>query len=196
MTQTACCDHSIAPAARAHKLIEARGSSRGGAKGRARRIIPGMKVRQRDRAQLLGQVPLFSYCSQRELAKVAKLANELELPAGHTLIHEGAEVAYPFFVLVDGEADVRRRNRRVATLGPGDCFGELALILSPAPNRHGDADGSIPAALDQRAQLPSVADDVVRDPVLSCSRRWRSGSHRRRHNGGTAVDAGRPSLLP
>jgi hypothetical protein len=40
-----------------------------------------MTKRQRDRAQLLGQVPLFSYCSQRELAKVAKLANELELPA-------------------------------------------------------------------------------------------------------------------
>jgi hypothetical protein len=50
-----------------------------------------MKVPQRDRAQLLGQVPLFSHCSQRELAKVAKLANELELPAGHTLIHEDAE---------------------------------------------------------------------------------------------------------
>jgi len=100
-----------------------------------------MKVRQRDRAQLLGQVPLFSYCSQRELAKVAKLANELELPAGHTLIHEDAEVAYSFFVLVDGEAEVRRRNRRVATLGPGDCFGELALILrrprTAAPRLHG-----------------------------------------------------------
>jgi hypothetical protein len=41
-----------------------------------------MKVRQHDRAQLLRQVPLFAYCSQRELAKVAKLANELELPAG------------------------------------------------------------------------------------------------------------------
>ena len=38
-------------------------------------------------------------------------------------------MAYSFFVLVDGEADVRRRNRRVATLGPGDSFGELALIL-------------------------------------------------------------------
>ena len=86
-----------------------------------------MKVRQRDRAQLLGQVPLFSYCSQRDLAKVAKLANELELPAGHTLIHEDAEVAYSFFVLVDGEAEVRRRNRRVATLGPGDCM----LMTSP-----------------------------------------------------------------
>jgi CRP/FNR family cyclic AMP-dependent transcriptional regulator len=88
-----------------------------------------MKVRQHDRAQLLAHVPLFSHCSQRELAKVAKLANEVELPAGHTLIREDADVAYSFFVLVDGEAEVRRGNRRVATLGPGDCFGELALIL-------------------------------------------------------------------
>lgn len=44
------------------------------------------------------------------------------------MIHEDSDVAYSFFVLVDGEAEVRRRNRRVATLGPGDCFGELALI--------------------------------------------------------------------
>ena len=95
----------------------------------ARRIITVMKVRQRERAQLLGQVPLFANCSQRELGEVAKVANELDLPAGHTLIHEDSEVAYSFFVLVNGEADVRRGNRRVATLGPGDCFGELALIL-------------------------------------------------------------------
>ena len=88
-----------------------------------------MKVPQRDRAQLLKEVPLFSYCSQRELARIAKVANELELPAGHTLIREDEEVAYSFFVLVNGQADVRRQNRLVATLGPGDCFGELALIL-------------------------------------------------------------------
>jgi CRP-like cAMP-binding protein len=88
-----------------------------------------MRVSQHDRARLLAQVALFSRCSQRELAKIAKLANEVELPANHTLIHEDAEVAYSFFVLVDGEAELRRRNRRVATLTAGDCFGELALIL-------------------------------------------------------------------
>jgi len=88
-----------------------------------------MKVPQREKARFLGQVPLFSYCSQRELAKVAKVANELELPAGHTLIQEEAEVAYSFFVLVEGAAEVRRGDRRVAALGPGDCFGELALLL-------------------------------------------------------------------
>jgi CRP-like cAMP-binding protein len=79
--------------------------------------------------ELLAAVPLFSHCSKRELAAVAGIAQELELPAGHTLIKENARVAYSFFVLVEGAAEVRRGNRRVARLAPGDFFGELALIL-------------------------------------------------------------------
>jgi CRP-like cAMP-binding protein len=88
-----------------------------------------MRLAQQRRVELLSAVPLFSNCSKRDLAVVAKLAQEVELPAGHTLIHERADVAYAFFVLIEGEAEVRRRNRRVAKLGPGDFFGELALIL-------------------------------------------------------------------
>jgi CPA1 family monovalent cation:H+ antiporter len=80
-------------------------------------------------AELLSAVPLFSHCSKRELSAVAKLAQELELPAGHTVIHEDATVAYSFFVLVEGGAEVRRQNRLVATLAAGDFFGELALLL-------------------------------------------------------------------
>lgn len=74
-------------------------------------------------------MPLFSNCSKRDLTAIAKLAHEIELPAEHTLIRENARVAYSFFVLIEGEADVRRDGSLVATLGPGDFFGELALIL-------------------------------------------------------------------
>ena len=74
-------------------------------------------------------MPLFSRCSKRDLAAVAGLAHEVELPAGHTLIHEDAPVAYSFFVLIEGGAEVRRQNRLVGTLEPGDFFGELALLL-------------------------------------------------------------------
>src|SRR5438067_2770819 len=81
------------------------------------------------RVELLSRVPLFSHCSKRDLAAVARLAQDVELPAGHTLIRENARVAYSFFVLVEGAAEVRRGNRRVAMLGPGDFVGELALIL-------------------------------------------------------------------
>jgi CRP-like cAMP-binding protein len=88
-----------------------------------------MPLSRAESAQLLSSVPLFSQCSKRELAAIARLAHELDLPEGHTLIKEDARVAYSFFVLVDGGAEVRRGSRRVATLGPGDFFGELALIL-------------------------------------------------------------------
>lgn len=51
------------------------------------------------------------------------------MPAGHTLIRENARVAYSFFVLIEGAAEVRREESLVTTLGRGDFFGELALIL-------------------------------------------------------------------
>jgi CRP-like cAMP-binding protein len=88
-----------------------------------------MPLSRAETAQLLSAVPLFSHCSKRELAAIARLAHELDLPEGHVLIKEDARVAYSFFVLVDGGAEVRREGRRVATLGPGDFLGELALIL-------------------------------------------------------------------
>jgi CRP-like cAMP-binding protein len=88
-----------------------------------------MPLSQAAAARLLSQVPLFSHCSKRDLATVAKVANEVGLPAGHALMTEGARVAYSFFVLTEGAAEVRRGRRVVARLGPGDFFGELALIL-------------------------------------------------------------------
>jgi CRP-like cAMP-binding protein len=84
---------------------------------------------QRQKVELLATVPLFSNCSKRDLAPVARLAHEVALPDGHTLIRENARVAYSFFVLIEGEAEVRRGDSLVRTLGPGDFFGELALIL-------------------------------------------------------------------
>jgi CRP-like cAMP-binding protein len=100
-------------------------------------------------AELLSAVPLFSHCSKRDLAAVARLAHELDLPAGHTLINENARVAYSFFVLIDGGAEVRRQGRLVAKLGPGDFFGELALIL-PRPR-------TATVKLTRRSRLLSIS---------------------------------------
>jgi CRP-like cAMP-binding protein len=89
-----------------------------------------MPLRRAATAELLSGVPLFSRCSKRDLAAVAKLGQEVVLPVGHTMIHEKAPLACSFFVLIEGGAEVRRQNRVVATLAPGDFFGELALILN------------------------------------------------------------------
>lgn len=77
--------------------------------------------------ELLSQVPLFSACSRKDLGLVARRADEIEVDTGKVLIAEGAH-GHEFFVVMDGTADVTRNNKKVATLGPGTSFGELALL--------------------------------------------------------------------
>ena len=84
----------------------------------------------------LADVPLFAACSTSDLRIIARHTSAVDAPADTVLVGEG-ETADTFFVLLSGEASVRRkggatRSRRVATLGPGSYFGELAL-LDPAP---------------------------------------------------------------
>jgi CRP-like cAMP-binding protein len=75
----------------------------------------------------LAQVPLFSALSRKELGLVARRAEDVTVDAGRVLVSEGA-TGSEFFVIVDGKASVAMHGRKVATLGPGDAFGELALL--------------------------------------------------------------------
>jgi CRP/FNR family cyclic AMP-dependent transcriptional regulator len=75
----------------------------------------------------LAQVPLFVACTKKELQKIARAVDELKVKEGREVVTQdkrGREA----FVIVDGEATVKRNGRRIATLGPGDHFGELALL--------------------------------------------------------------------
>ena len=92
-----------------------------------------MRLRKDAKLELLRQVPLFAGCSKRELGEISTLADELGLPAGTTLIEEGRQ-GHEFFVLVDGEVDVRRKGRKVTSLGGGSFFGEMALVSSKPRN--------------------------------------------------------------
>jgi CRP-like cAMP-binding protein len=84
-------------------------------------------LRKNAKVELIKRVPLFSHCSKKELGLLAQIADEIDLPEGKTLMREG-DRGREFFVLVEGSADVRRRNRKVNTLGGGDFFGEIALV--------------------------------------------------------------------
>src|SRR5712691_6809910 len=75
----------------------------------------------------LQQVSLFAACSRKDLQLVARRAEDVRVPAGKTLISEG-ETGHEFFVILDGKARVLKRNRKIAELGPGGAFGELALL--------------------------------------------------------------------
>ena len=84
-------------------------------------------LRKNAKIELLKRVPLFAHCSRRELAQIALLSTEVSLPAGRKLMAEG-DPGREFFVLVDGQVEVRRKGRRVRQLSDGDFLGEIALI--------------------------------------------------------------------
>ena len=86
-----------------------------------------MQLRRNAKIELLRRVPLFEGCSQKELGQISMLADEISMPAGRTLIKEGAK-GREFFVLVDGTVDIRRKGRKLGSLDTGDFFGEIALL--------------------------------------------------------------------
>jgi cAMP-dependent protein kinase regulator/CRP/FNR family cyclic AMP-dependent transcriptional regulator/cGMP-dependent protein kinase 2 len=78
-------------------------------------------------------IPLFALLSEKEQKMVAHLADEVDAPAGMHLVDEG-KFAHEFFVILEGTADVVHDNKVVATLGPGDFFGEIALMAAERRN--------------------------------------------------------------
>lgn len=82
-------------------------------------------------ATYLHQVPMLRSCSQEEIDHIADLGVTITVPRGHDIIREG-EAGNQFFVITSGSVEVVRGGKPVATLGPGDYFGELALF-DPAP---------------------------------------------------------------
>lgn len=75
----------------------------------------------------LASVPLFAGCTTKELRDIAKATVELTLDEGREFVTQG-EVGREAFVIVEGTADVLRGGKKIATLGAGDCVGELALL--------------------------------------------------------------------
>jgi len=80
-------------------------------------------------AAALKNLPLFSSLSERDLKDRARYADEVDVEAGRNLIDQG-RFAYEFFVIENGSAEVTRDGEHVADLGPGDFFGELALLAT------------------------------------------------------------------
>ena len=78
-------------------------------------------------AARLRSVPLFSSLSERERERVARWADEVDVQAGRSLIGQG-QIGWEFFVIEDGTAEVSVDGERRGELGPGDFFGEIALL--------------------------------------------------------------------
>jgi len=97
---------------------------------------------------------LFSSCTGSELRKIRASLDEVSVPEGKVLVEEG-RIGQEFFIIVDGTAKVTRNGRRVATLGAGSHFGELAL-------------------LDRRPRSASVVSETDMDVLVMSQRQFNS----------------------
>ena len=82
---------------------------------------------KKDRVSKLGQVRLFKELSKSDLKELEDIGRVVEHAAGHTIIDQG-ESGAGFHMILTGEVKVVRGGRTVARLGPGEVFGEMALI--------------------------------------------------------------------
>ena len=96
--------------------------------------------------EVLAQVPLFSMLPKKELAKLARNADDRTFPAG-TVLTDEEQAGVSFGVIVEGRAAVSVHGRPARTLGPGDYFGEMALI------DHSHRSAKITAETDLRCLL-------------------------------------------
>jgi CRP-like cAMP-binding protein len=82
-----------------------------------------------EKLEHLRRVPLFSKLSRSDLERVGQLTDEIEVGLDELLTRQG-EIGHEFFVVLDGRLMVLDGHTPIATLGPGDFFGEIALVES------------------------------------------------------------------
>jgi CRP/FNR family cyclic AMP-dependent transcriptional regulator len=84
-------------------------------------------LRRNEKVEMIKRAPLFAACSKRELEQVAQIADEIDLREGKVMTRQGSR-GREFFVLLEGEASVTKDGSTINQLGPGDFFGEIALV--------------------------------------------------------------------
>jgi CRP/FNR family transcriptional regulator, cyclic AMP receptor protein len=118
-------------------------------------------------------IALFERLSKDQLAEVARQADEIDVEAGKRLVSEG-RFGYEFFVIENGTAEVVRGDQHVADLGPGDFFGEMALLGDTTRNADVICSTPMTAMVMTDSAFRSLArrmPDVAEEIRSACRRR-------------------------
>jgi CRP/FNR family transcriptional regulator, cyclic AMP receptor protein len=107
----------------------------------------------------LASIPLFAQCDKKELQEIGNLATEIEIPPGREFIKEG-EFALEMLVIMEGTATVTKGDRKVATLGPGDVVGELALLQHKPRNATVTSDTKLDILVIDSGAFDALLDDI------------------------------------
>jgi CRP-like cAMP-binding protein len=117
-------------------------------------------------SQRLKELPLFDDLSRKELERIATWTDEIDVPEGTRLIGEG-EFPHEFLVIEDGTAEVTLDGRHLRDLGPGDFFGEIALLEAQRRTASVAATSSLRAVVmfarefkTLTSEMPAVAERI------------------------------------
>lgn len=86
-----------------------------------------------DKVEFLSKIPLFASCSQKNVESIADQTRTRKFSAGDEIIAEGSQKTMGFYIILAGEARVSRGEHHLGDYGPGDYFGEIALLLDDSP---------------------------------------------------------------
>jgi CRP-like cAMP-binding protein len=124
-------------------------------------------ARQGSTDDLLEGVPLFEGLSKEQRSKVASLMTRLDLPAGKVLARQG-EIGREFLILLEGEVEVTRDGKKIATRVAGDYVGEIALLDKRPRTATVTAKTDVVAEVLNRAEFstlladsPDMSDEVM-----------------------------------
>jgi CRP-like cAMP-binding protein len=107
----------------------------------------------------LSSVRLFATCGKKELRAIAKTAKFGTVHKGTQVITEGDE-GDTMYVILDGSARISRGGRKLATAGPGDSFGELALLSKGPRTASVVALSDLEVAIITRRQLWNLLQEA------------------------------------
>ena len=115
--------------------------------------------RNKDAIERFRAVPIFSACSNAELADVDRVADEVHVEAGRTIMSQG-DLGQELAVVIEGQVEVVRDGTTIATLGPGSYFGEIALLDSLTRTATVNAVTDVVLEVIDRRGLNTLLDDV------------------------------------
>jgi len=87
------------------------------------------RARSSERLALLADAPLFDGLAKSQLRRIAKVSGARTFGAGEALVKEGVP-GRVFYIVVEGQAKIVRRGRTIGRAGPGDSFGEMAILTT------------------------------------------------------------------
>jgi len=119
----------------------------------------------RDTHERFLSLPMFAGCSAAELAEIDRLADEVAIASGRTVMRQG-DLGQEFALVVSGTLDVVKDGTVVATLGAGDYFGELALLEAIPRTASVVATSDVVLEVIDRRGFNTLLDDL---PSLSRS---------------------------